>query len=67
MDNIFFNEMQPNIMGRPGEIYNRDCEYKQALKHETELFEQLEKDFSKKPDINGKSLSKCYLCYMGYM
>lgn len=32
MGKNFFDAMQPNIIEQLGKFYNRDCEYKQALK-----------------------------------
>ena len=46
MDSGFFNEMQPNLSERLGRFYSRDCEYKEALERETELFSELVKDLS---------------------
>lgn len=46
MDTGFFNEMQPNLSERLGRFYSRDCEYKEALERETELFSELGKDLS---------------------
>ena len=46
MEKNFFDAIQPNLIERLGKFYNRDCEYKQALKKETELFKQLEESLS---------------------
>ncbi len=46
MNNNFFNEMQPTIIERLGNIYNQNSEYQQALKNEAKLFEKIEGDFS---------------------
>ena len=46
MGKNFFDAMQPNIIEQLGKFYNRDCEYKQALKEEIELFKQLEGNLS---------------------
>lgn len=46
MEKTFFDAMQPNLMERLGNFYNRDCEYKQALKEEIDFFKQLEGSLS---------------------
>lgn len=45
-DNLL-TEMQPLINERLGRFYNRDTEYKQAIKNESELFKELEETLSK--------------------
>ena len=42
MDTSFFHDMLHIIIERLGLFYNRDAEYTQALKEETELSKQLE-------------------------
>ena len=46
MDTNFLNEIKPIVIERLGRFYNRDFEYKQALKNEAELFNELEKSLS---------------------
>lgn len=46
MKTEFLNDMQPNLTERLGRFYCQDCEYKEALKREDELFDRLEKSFS---------------------
>lgn len=46
MDINFLEEVQPCIMDRLGRIYNRDSDYKESIKRETELFKQLEEELT---------------------